>query len=668
MSDTPARVTRSRSRQHTPLPAIPARQSLAYGSSGRTEIRGQMAKPGTSLAAAFEAARRPTAVPEAVDEGNDQAEDAAEKTPAAVAKAPKAAKKAPALDSGAAGPAIAPGTAPGFAPGFAPGTAPAPASATAPDQRTETVIGDAAYVDPQDVLPSFLQILRAVILEVPGEILHDTFIRFPRFVFFRCPAFICRALTLANISWFFKNFFLFGFIFWMITYMTLPATADWVRLQSWWRFSQVSRAVWDLPVFDVPLFAEQWMQIKYLNVTQAMLPQHNVPERQWVFNTFMLQKLEDLEESVRELQGDVKLHDQTFDHLDTILPVHISMRERMDTTQIPEDFWAALADRMSEADSHPIWDAFLAANTQKIRSMSQDAIKDALDSGQIVNKATFAEMLSENNGWMREQYKEEFDAIARRNLKSVKKIAESETKALMQRSPSLSFAQKQLETLANANELHNLREALRHVNFFSRGNGASIIPHLTSPTAATNNGFMQRSYAWYQGIPKPHGPAQALTHWAEATECWCASPSQDQRGTAQLTVHLGKKVFPERVVVEHIPALGTLNIAAAPRQLEFWADAGTVEIASELQTLIARETPQIDDYECVGEPPAPHFVCIGKGKYDIHGANNVQSFPMFADTQALGFGTKNVAVKAISNWGSDVTCFYRLRLVGDHIP
>lgn len=650
MSDTPARMTRARSRAQTPLPAIPARQSLAYGAQGRTEIRGQVTAPGTSLAAAFDRTRRATP---AVETEDDEDEDAVSvsRTTTSVARKARGAKRNTAATAafperegtGAAGePAIEQGN---------------NGDAT---QRTETIVGDAAYIDPRQAEPYTATILRYALRLAPTEILHDAFVRLP--------VFIWGTLTFGNIKWFLKNFFLFGFIFWLGVYMTLPASADWYRTQTWWRFSQVSRAIWDLPIFDVPLFQEQWMQLRYINVTDKMLPHHNMPERQWAFNSFFLSRLEDLERKIRELQGKVKLHDDTFAVLDNILPGQVAMRERVDSMDIPGDFWTALADRMSDNVGHPIWDAFVAANQERVATLSEEGVNRAIENGQVVDKATFAAMLSENNDWLREQYAEEFRSMEQRNLKEAKKLALSETTALIENSGSFSLAQKQLETLVNANELHNLRAAMRSVNYFSPGNGAVVVPFLTSPTINANDAWLQRLYRKIvTTLPTPNPPMIALLPWTEGTQCWCASPAKDSRGNAQITVRAGRKMYPEQVVIEHVPAQGTLNIAAAPRNLEFWAQAPSVEQAEALKALISSDLPAIDEYQCVGEAPASDFVCIGKGKYNIHGNNWVQSYPMFVDMQALGFGTEIVAIKAVTNWGTDATCFYRVRLVGDRL-
>ncbi|KAI7595731.1 hypothetical protein KC316_g329, partial [Hortaea werneckii] len=85
----------------------------------------------------------------------------------------------------------------------------------------------------------------------------------------------------------------------------------------------------------------------------------------------------------------------------------------------------------------------------------------------------------------------------------------------------------------------------------------------------------------------------------------------------------------------------------------------------------AQETTKIlKEYHiyCEGVPPSDKHVCVANGRYEIHGSNWVQSFPLYGDTlQELGFATDKVTVRVNTNWGADHTCIYRLRLTGDRV-
>ncbi|TKA58634.1 hypothetical protein B0A55_11628 [Friedmanniomyces simplex] len=126
-------------------------------------------------------------------------------------------------------------------------------------------------------------------------------------------------------------------------------------------------------------------------------------------------------------------------------------------------------------------------------------------------------------------------------------------------------------------------------------------------------------------------------------------------------------IFPERLVIEHIPAIGTLNISSAPRGLEIWVQRlpGARATTKQIQATV-------DEYSglpnaCEGPPPSREHVCIGVGKYEIHSEKVVQSIPMMVDTASLGLAAKTVTVRVTKNWGGVATCLYRLRMTGTRV-
>jgi hypothetical protein len=165
--------------------------------------------------------------------------------------------------------------------------------------------------------------------------------------------------------------------------------------------------------------------------------------------------------------------------------------------------------------------------------------------------------------------------------------------------------------------------------------------------------------------PAKRPPIEALTKWDEATECWCGSPEWTD-GPVNIGVLTNHRIHPERLIIEHVPALSTLDVAAAPRAVEIWADAGSAKKARKFDTKLMDEFHYSAWFNCTSKPK-PEFVCIGKGQYDIHHHNYVQTFPISNMVEELGLTTNRMVIRVNSNWGADHTCIYRLRMAGTKV-
>lgn len=202
----------------------------------------------------------------------------------------------------------------------------------------------------------------------------------------------------------------------------------------------------------------------------------------------------------------------------------------------------------------------------------------------------------------------------------------------------------------------------RQVNFFSTGLGAVIDPYLSSPTKKREITFLQRGVVSFLGLDlrRPLPPVAALEPWDDIGDCWCAPPG---RGKAQLAILLPRRIYPTAITVEHIQPGASLDIAAAPKDMELWAqihDEETREaVANAAFPLLGEDA--IDSSNNLG----PSYVRVGKWQYSIHKPNHVQTFAVNVDLEHFGAKVEKVVVRATSNWGGqDYTCFYRLRLFG----
>ncbi|EME41070.1 hypothetical protein DOTSEDRAFT_74564 [Dothistroma septosporum NZE10] len=141
-------------------------------------------------------------------------------------------------------------------------------------------------------------------------------------------------------------------------------------------------------------------------------------------------------------------------------------------------------------------------------------------------------------------------------------------------------------------------------------------------------------------------------------------------GLAQLTVQYPHKIYPDAIYVEHVPASGTHDIAAAPKQFEVWAQMENAAEAARVQEVLDREVNIRYGFEC-GPPPKHNslrWVCFASGEYNIHYANHVQKVSTLFDAEEIGLATKMIAFRVKENWGSkDHTCIYRLRMIGKEV-
>lgn len=210
------------------------------------------------------------------------------------------------------------------------------------------------------------------------------------------------------------------------------------------------------------------------------------------------------------------------------------------------------------------------------------------------------------------------------------------------------------------------------------------------------------------GAPRrgPLPPVAALTPWEDVGDCWCSTPRD---GVSQLSVLLGRDIVPEEVVVEHIPAGATLNPGVAPRKIEMWArfrivpmdtapsggsSSGwfprTSKTSRSIEPPPAREeglggfnipgektlhdvllaslrvSHPFQDESAYSDDPylGPNFYRIGEMEYDIHKENHIQRFSLNTIVDIPTIRVDKVAFRVTSNWGSNNTCIYRLRLHG----
>lgn len=364
------------------------------------------------------------------------------------------------------------------------------------------------------------------------------------------------------------------------------------------------------------------------------------------------------------LEKRLNMHTTSVKRLEELLPSQLAVTIVDGQASIPEEFWSALESKLNDDSAGVrVWDAFLRRNQANIevisRSSALQAIDAAAESGRVVTAAQFADAVAKNHEWMMRNREEDMRRAEDYIRGQIHDIATNATTDLITRSGAL-FSDKELEILAKANLVRNRYEALRSINYLSPGLGALVDPYLTSPTFVKGKTWLARRL--YQA----HPPVAALQRWDEATECWCAASSDDM-GKAQITVRMEHQIHPKDLIIEHIPATGTLNISSAPRHIDLWAQMPKTFVGdiSDLQERLYDFRGQT--VKCQDPAPTNRHICIGSGSYAIHSSTHVQTVSAMAPMDEFGIAVDTITVRAVSNWGGEATCFYRLRMTGDRI-
>ncbi|OIW28325.1 hypothetical protein CONLIGDRAFT_373108 [Coniochaeta ligniaria NRRL 30616] len=228
-----------------------------------------------------------------------------------------------------------------------------------------------------------------------------------------------------------------------------------------------------------------------------------------------------------------------------------------------------------------------------------------------------------------------------------------------------------LEGTAKGNINNNFEvELSRRINYFGLGNGASIEKALTSPSYddPLRRKFRFGSPEWAKALVSSprfvQEEAAALTTWEEAGHCWCAGNKFEDSEThpADINIRLAHSIVPENVVMEHIDPDATLDPKAMPKDVEVWAlvDEDTRrKRASDLMFAQWPDTPKTHPLIARG------FLKIGQFTYEHdRTTKGVQVYKMSDELARLGVATDLVLIRAVSNYGADHTCFYRVRLYG----
>jgi Sad1 / UNC-like C-terminal len=221
---------------------------------------------------------------------------------------------------------------------------------------------------------------------------------------------------------------------------------------------------------------------------------------------------------------------------------------------------------------------------------------------------------------------------------------------------------------SNSQQQHSHPYALtpifKRINYASPALGAIINPHITSPTKTKHFPFLQRlllsaaTLKKYQSKP----PIEALKPWTEVGDCWCAAaipPGAKGRTYIQLGIWLGHEIFPDEIVIEHLPLGTTPSPGSAPKDISIWADLGHLSAP---------------EFEAINLPRdrahGTQFALLGKVRYNAKQNEEgmwVQTFRLAVNQQHRDeIALDKLAIRVAGNWGREAThtCLYRVRVHG----
>ncbi|KAG0652714.1 SUN domain-containing 2 [Hyphodiscus hymeniophilus] len=438
-------------------------------------------------------------------------------------------------------------------------------------------------------------------------------------------------------------------------------------------------------------------------------------------SAFSPTEIRDLQFRIKTAEYDIaylkkrgEIDEKAIAHLKALLPDHVIVKKTSGgKLEITQDFWHALDAKMRSESAYlrptagktsdasitdvslphietlmeksKMWDRYLQNNRIQLKAWAgeefdarfPEKFRDSIE----VTKSDFIELIREN--WEDSQNEitkeirrlsSQFDDTARHvqhaegnvvghTREQIKAISTDVFKSLL--------STTQLEALARANKNINAAATKHRLNHFSPLTGAAINPKLTSPNylfPSMDRNFLVRtlSRAIWQSMPTPNPPIVALQRWEEHGDCWCA-PSKGADGFgASLTVNMASNIYPDQIIIEHMPPSGSMEPGAAPKDMELLAYIED----SETYHTIKQRSEEIFYDEILDEPLPFGFVRIGTWTYDSHSMSNIQSFPLQIELGMIKGPsyTNRLSVRSKNNWGEgevDYTCLYRVRVNGE---
>ncbi|KAK1722937.1 uncharacterized protein BDZ83DRAFT_581968 [Colletotrichum acutatum] len=205
---------------------------------------------------------------------------------------------------------------------------------------------------------------------------------------------------------------------------------------------------------------------------------------------------------------------------------------------------------------------------------------------------------------------------------------------------------------------------LRHqVNYLAHGSGVIVSPdHLTPNYLPPIKAKLGTESFKKLTSRSPHiqPPAATLYGWEDEGDCWCGMVVVDRdgkEGGVRIGYILSREIVPQHLVVEHILPGATLNPDARPKDVDILAYYTDLHTRNRVADFAAAHFP--------GTKLSDGWVKIGQLTYESSDTlNGAHVHKLSSELLALGAYTDQIALHVTSNYGSDHTCLYRVRLYG----